>query len=57
MHFDGTVSLGSLLNCAAIMGAAFMLYGRFASMETKVNAIWEWFTEELADRRRAERRG
>lgn len=56
MHFDGTIQLGSILNAVAILGAALALYGRFSAMETKVNAIWEWWTDEVADRRKAERR-
>lgn len=56
MHFDGTVQLGSLINAVSIIGAAFVLYGRFSSMETKINAMWDWFTADLADRRKAERR-
>lgn len=56
MHFDGTVQLGSLLNVIAILGAAFVLYGRFSSMETKIEAMWAWFTDDLGDRRKGERR-
>lgn len=56
IHFDGTVQLGALLNVAAILGAAFVLYGRFSSMETKIEAMWTWFTSDMADRRTHERR-
>lgn len=56
MHFDGTIQLGSLLNVAAILGAAFVLYGRFSSMETKIDTMWEWFTGDLAVRHRVDRR-
>lgn len=56
MHFDGTVQLGSLLNVVAILGAAFVLYGRFSSMETKIEAMWQWFTSDLRDRRLGDRR-
>lgn len=52
MHFDGTIQLGSLLNVIAILGAAFVIYGRFASMETKIDAMWDWFTGDLSGRRR-----
>lgn len=52
MSFDGTVTLGSLLNVFAVLGAAFVLYGRFSSMETKIETMWEWFTGDMNERRR-----
>ena len=50
MHFDSTVTLGSLLtltvNVVAILIVAWRIGLRFEKMEWKVNLIWRSYAKE-----------
>lgn len=47
IHFDPTISLGSVLAAALFFTTLLAMYtrvmARFVSLDTKVDALWEWW--------------
>ena len=47
MRFDPTITLGTLLNLVTVVVGVALLWGRFRSLETKVDAMWRWFMKQM----------
>ncbi len=52
--FNWEISLGAVLTIITMVVGFFIFYGRmvgrFTSIETKVDAIWEWWTRQMERR-------
>jgi hypothetical protein len=56
MHWDGTITLGALVNVVVLVGGLFTLYnridGRLKRIETQVEPMWAIFAERRSPRLR-----
>lgn len=50
IHFDATVSLGTLLTIGSILASASVLYSRLTALEVKMEPMWQWFTRYIHQR-------
>lgn len=51
MHFDGTITLGTILTVLAVLGSAWRINNtivtELAEIKTKVNTLWARFMKEI----------
>jgi len=45
IHWDGSISLGTLLEAVSVLFVGFKLSGRLAQIELKVETMWKEYTE------------
>lgn len=59
MHFDGTVTLGNVIQIVLTVGAVFLAWARIreqlAVITTKIDPIWAEYNRRIARRRVADR--
>lgn len=47
VHWDGTISTGTIIEVVTILAAMAILYSRLVAIETKLEAVWDWFTTNI----------
>lgn len=55
MHFDATITLGTIIDVVVFLAGLAILYGRLVSIETKLGAVWTWFESHVIQGERGER--
>jgi len=43
LTYDPTISLGIILQLVLLIAGVGILYGRLVAIETKLNALWNWY--------------
>lgn len=54
MHWDGTISTGTIIEVVTFCVGMAVLYSRLVAIETKLAAVWDWFTTNIIRGRRGE---
>ena len=56
MHFDWTISFGTVAQTLILVGAIVTAATRFSRLETKVDMLYTWWEREIERRNNRDRR-